>query len=176
MNNQENTNFFGVERKSETGRELREGVEDCSGTPKKFANEAPGAISIGYLGDTYVSPKPKKRIFKADEKIAICEEAAKAQRGQVGSVLRKYGIYWSQLTTWRKLFRLEGRDGLTGRNRKKEKKAIKDLESENKHLKRENEKLAKRLKQSEMIIEVQKKISEILEIPQPDLNQFGKEE
>jgi len=167
--------FLGLERRAEAGGEFLGGAEDRSGNPKK-STIADATVDLHQNMDTYVSPKPRKRTFLAEQKIAICEEAAKIPNRQMGILLRKYGIYWSQLSTWRKKYKLDGRDGLTGNKKKKEKLAIKALEKENKRLQRENEKLIKKNNQLGMIIEVQKKISEILEIPQPDLTHFGEDE
>jgi hypothetical protein len=47
------------------------------------------------------------------------------------------------------------------------------LVAENERLKRETQRLAARLRQAETIIEVQKKLSEILGIPLPPLDNSG---
>jgi hypothetical protein len=89
----------------------------------------------------------------------------------VGALLRREGLYSSNITRWRK----ERDQGiLTAMTRKKRgrKKVKNPMNDEVARLQRENEKLRKKLWQAERIIEVQKKISEILGIEQNlDLNE-----
>jgi hypothetical protein len=88
-----------------------------------------------------------------------CTEA-----GQVGELLRRHGLYSSHLTTWRRerdLGALERLDKKRGRKAKPRN----PLAGHVAELERENRRLSRRLKQAEAVIEVQKKVSEILGIP-----------
>jgi len=78
--------------------------------------------------------------------------------------LRREGLYSSHLTTWRHQGEQGEIDGL--RPRKRGRKAVprNPLAAENEGLRRENERLQKRLRQAETIIEVQKKLCEVLGI------------
>jgi transposase-like protein len=120
--------------------------------------------------DPEVPEKKPRRRFTAQYKLAILEKADKCtQPGQLGTLLRKEGLYSSNLTTWRQ----QKNDGLLTalapkkRGRKKVEKN--PLAKEVAKLQRENERLKRKLKKAETIIEVQKKISDILGISQdPD--------
>ena len=125
----------------------------------------------GHPSDSEVPEKPVRRRFDAAYKQRIVEEAdGLSQPGELGQLLRREGLYSSQLSTWRRQ-REEGvLAGLTPkqRGRKATRKDVAALENE--RLRRENERLVQRLKQAETIIEVQKKVSEILGIALPSEN------
>ena len=54
------------------------------------------------ISDPEVVPRAKRRRFSAEYKLRILEEAAAcSERGQIGSLLRREGLYSSHLTTWR---------------------------------------------------------------------------
>jgi transposase-like protein len=111
--------------------------------------------------DPEVVPKAKRRKFSAKYKLRILEEADSCtEAGQVGSLLRREGLYSSHLTTWRRQ-RDEGvLKGLSPQKRGRKRKD--ELEREVTRLQRENERLQASLEQAEMIIEVQKKLSRLL--------------
>ena len=108
-----------------------------------------------------VSEKATRRRFTAAYKAQIVAECDACQTGELGAVLRREGLYSSMLTRWR-----AERDAGTlgpkqrGRTAKPNKQDALDLA----RLKRENERLAERLRQAEIIIDVQKKVSEMLGI------------
>ena len=103
-----------------------------------------------------VEKKPKRRTFTAAEKARILKEADAALPGQVAALLRREGIYASHLQKWR-----AERDVAALQPRKRGPQAN-PLTAELKELRKQNEKLSKRLRQAEKIIELQKKMSEIL--------------
>jgi len=119
--------------------------------------------------DAQVSEVPERasrRRFDASYKLRILEEAdGCTEPGQLGELLRREGLYSSHLTTWRKQRDEGALDGLREkkRGRKPQRRNAKDQELA--RLRRENQKLEERLRQAETIIEVQKKVSEILGIP-----------
>jgi transposase-like protein len=112
-----------------------------------------------------VSALPKRRRFSADYKARVVEEAEGcAEPGAIGALLRREGLYSSQLSSWRALY-LTGalqalRDDKRGRKTKKH-----PLEDENEKLRKQNERLADRLERAETIIEIQKKVATMLGIP-----------
>jgi transposase len=118
---------------------------------------------------TQVDDKPKRRVFEPEYKLAILErleECRGGKRGAVGELLRKEGLYAAQVAKWKE----ETEEALTGALSKKrgpkpdlEAKAEKRIAQ----LERECAALQEKLRQAEVIIEVQKKISEILGIKQP---------
>ena len=116
--------------------------------------------------DPEVPPKAKRRRFTAKYKLRILKEAAKCTKpGQLGALLRREGLYSSHLTTWR-LQRERGElEGLAPKKRGRKPKPVNPLASRVAELERENERLKKKLRQAETVIDVQKKVSEFLGIP-----------
>jgi len=125
----------------------------------------------GRLSDSEVPEKPVRRRFDAAYKQRIVEEAdGCSQPGELGLLLRREGLYASLLSTWRRQ-RDEGvLAGLTPKQRGRKAKRKDAAALENERLHRENERLTQRLKQAETIIEVQKKVSEMLGIALPSEN------
>ena len=121
----------------------------------------------------YVSEKTERRNFSSEQKITICQEAEKIPNGQLGAFLRKMGIYWSQFSVWRKKYQNEGEEAFKRKSLKKNQQSIKKFEAENQQLHLTIQKLTKQLKQAELIIDVQKKISEILGIQTSAENSTG---
>lgn len=117
--------------------------------------------------DPEVTETKPRRKFTAKYKLDILKKAdACTQPGQMGALLRREGLYSSNLTTWRKQRDKGLLDALSPQKRGRKKIERNPLSQEVARLQRENERLKKKLKQAETIIEVQKKISEILGIPQ----------
>jgi transposase len=119
-----------------------------------------------------VPEKPVRRTFDAAYKLKILEEVDRcSESGQIGEVLRREGLYSSLLSTWRKQRDQGALDGLRSnkRGRKPCQKDSRDQQLE--RLRKENEQLQKRLRQAETIIDVQKKVSEILGGSQTDNNE-----
>lgn len=110
-----------------------------------------------------VVPKAVRRSFSAAYKLRIVEEADQCtERGQIGALLRREGLYSSQLATWRRLRDEGGLQALAPKTRGR--KASQDArEVEIAALRRENERLHKQLQQAELIIGAQKKLAAALE-------------
>jgi len=110
-----------------------------------------------------VKPAAPHRHFSAREKLRILEEAdACTEPGEVGALVRREGIYASYLSRWRRARDRGQLDGLSAKKRGPKRIVDKELAEENAMLRRENERLRARLEQAETIIEVQKKLSQIL--------------
>jgi transposase len=115
-----------------------------------------------------VPEKPVRRRFTAEYKLRILREAEACQRhGELGALLRREGLYSSHLTTWRQQRDQGALDALQAKRRGRKPQSINPLAAENERLQRENDRLAMRLKQAETIIDVQKKVSEILGLNLP---------
>jgi transposase-like protein len=113
--------------------------------------------------DPEVVPRAKRRQFSAKYKLRILTEADQCtQRGEIGALLRREGLYSSHLTTWR---RQRDRGQLAGLTPKKRGRKPEPQAAELARLQRENEQLKARLEQAETIIEVQKKLSQMLGLP-----------
>jgi transposase len=125
--------------------------------------EPPASAGGGGVPDPAVSEKPVRRRFTAEYKIRMLGEADRCtQPGQLGALLRREGLYSSHLTTWRQQRDAGALAGLTPKRRGRKPKADDPLVVENQRLRRENQRLAEKLRQAEAIIEVQKKLSELL--------------
>jgi transposase-like protein len=106
--------------------------------------------------DPEVLPKAERRQFSAEYKLRVLAEADRcSERGQLGALLRREGLYSSHLSKWRQ----QRERGALGqqRGRKADPQTV-----ELKRLERENERLRNRLERAEHIIEVQKKLAELL--------------
>lgn len=115
--------------------------------------------------DPEVFEKPVRRRFSADYKARILALADTAVApGSVGALLRREGLCSSHLTQWRSQRRQGGLTALNPKTRGPRSVAKNPLNLEVNRLRKENERLGKRLKQAELIIEVQKKVSEMLGI------------
>jgi transposase len=113
--------------------------------------------------DPEVIPKAERRQFSAEYKRRILQEhEACDELGEKGALLRREGLYSSHITTWR---RQRERGELEGLRAQKRGPKADPQAAEMVRLKRQNERLRKRLEQAELIIEVQKKVSQILGIP-----------
>ena len=114
-----------------------------------------------------VPEKRPRRRFTAKYKLQILEEADTCTKpGQLGDLLRREGLYSSNLTTWRRQ-RDEGQlQGLSPKKRGRKAKAVNPLAKRVAELERETQQLREKLRKAEIIIEVQKKVSEILGITQ----------
>ena len=105
-------------------------------------------------------PRARRRSFTAEYKRRILQEADSCtQSGQVGALLRREGLYSSHLTVWRRQ-REQGELGLQKRGPSPADPPPKEMA----RLRRDNERLRKRLEQAETIIAVQKKLSNLLGI------------
>jgi transposase len=127
--------------------------------------EKPESISL-IIPNAEVSEKPIRRRFTAEYKLRILKEVdALSESGQIGAMLRREGLYSSHLTIWRR--QRDNGTIVALRPRKRGRKALRQdpLTQENATLRRDNDKLLRKLQQAETIIEFQKKISELLGIP-----------
>jgi transposase len=110
--------------------------------------------------DPEVTPRARRRTFSAAYKARILAEAdACTERGQIGALLRREGLYASHLSNWR---RQREANELQGKKRGR-KRALDANEAEIARLERENARLQKQLEQAELIIAAQKKLAEALE-------------
>jgi transposase len=109
---------------------------------------------------TEVVAKAKRRQYTAEYKLRILREVdACEELGEIGALLRREGIYSSSLSNWRRQRERGELDGLSPQKRgpKPDPQAV-----ELAKLKRENERLRERLRKAELIIEVQKKVAQML--------------
>jgi transposase-like protein len=121
-----------------------------------------------------VPDKATRRRFTAEYKLRILTLAdACTEPGILGALLRREGLYASNLNTWRHQRERGILSGLTPKKRGRKESVRDPLVAENEKLRKENERIAKRLRQAEIIIDVQKKISQILGIPLANSEEGG---
>lgn len=112
--------------------------------------------------DPEVPERPKKRIYTAEYKKRVLEMLDAAKPGEQGAIIRREGLYSSTIGDWRRA-RAEGKLG--GAKMGRPPKSPEQIELEK--LRRENEKLREQLRKASLVIDVQKKISLLLDIKQP---------
>ena len=110
-----------------------------------------------------ISPKPNRRKFTASYKARIVAEADVCKGdGQIGALLRREGLYSSQLCSWRAQARAGSLKELGRKRGPKTKRTAAQRHAD--ELERENARLRAKLQHAEDIIEIQKKLSQILGI------------
>ena len=109
--------------------------------------------------DPEVTARHARRRFTTHYKLEILRKADACTRpGQLGTLLRKEGLYSSLLVTWRR----QREEGLTPKKRGRK---VKLVDPQLKKLEQENRHLTRRLQKAEALLAFQKKVSELLQIP-----------
>jgi transposase len=117
--------------------------------------------------DPEVPEKKRRRKFTAKYKLSILAEADLCTAsGQLGALLRREGLYSSNLTTWRRQREKGLLQAMTPKKRGRKQKKRNPLAKRVTRLENENRRLQQKLRKAELIIEAQKKMSEILGIAQ----------
>jgi cell shape-determining protein MreC len=115
------------------------------------------------MGDPEVVAQRTRRRRTVSYKLKVLETVASLRsqgNGAVGAFLRKEGLYYSSVRRWEQL-QTEGK--LTANSRGSKQKSREELLAEIKQLRRKNEQLQKRLEKTELIVELQKKLSSIIQ-------------
>jgi transposase len=131
--------------------------------------EAGAAPTSPSRPDPEVVAKAKRRTFTAEYKQRILQEAdhAAATPGGVGALLRREGLYSSHLVTWRRERSQAFREALASHKRGPKSQAN-PLAEENQKLRRQVGQLTEKLRQAEIIIDVQKKVAALWGNPLPE--------
>ena len=123
------------------------------------------------MPDTEVVAKAKRRQYTAEYKLRVLRELDTCKgTGEIGALLRREGLYSSLVSKWRQQREngsLEGL-GVHKRGPKPDPQA-----AELARLQRENERLRERLRKAELIIDVQKKVAQMLGAPIEEHNLDG---
>ena len=116
--------------------------------------------------ETEVVAKAARRRFAAAEKLRVLREAERCTKpGELSALLRREGLYSSHLSAWRAARRGGELAGLTPRPRGPKAKPVDVRDRKIAELERETRRLQARLERAEGLIEVQKKVSQLLGIP-----------
>jgi transposase len=147
-------------------------MKDAAGT--EGARRATGVSADGAAGegsrDPEVVEKAKRRRFTPEYRLKIVRAAEACRDGEIGALLRREGLFSSQLSMWRRQ-REEG--ALEGLRTRKRGPKVKAVDPRVKKLEQENARLERKLKKADAIIAFQKKVHELLGIP---LKPFESEE
>ena len=115
--------------------------------------------------DPEVLEKPVRRKFTAAYKLQIVEAAEGfTEQGQIGELLRREGLYSSQLSTWRNQREQGQLQALSDNKRGRKVTVPQPVQKELEQLRRENQRLRHKMQQAELIIDIQKKASQLLGI------------
>jgi transposase-like protein len=120
---------------------------------------AAGAAPPPSRPDSEVVARPVRRRFTAEYKRSILDQADLARdSGAIGALLRREGLYSSHLGTWRRQRKQGEFDALKPKKRGP-KVVVSPLVKQNREQQAVIARLTKKLKNAELIIEVQKKVA-----------------
>jgi transposase-like protein len=130
--------------------------------PKPVSPESPTEVVANPEHDRRL-----RRTFSAEDKRRILAEAETCtERGQLSALLRRERLYGSQLATWRAQLERDGQSGLEGK--KPGRKPLKDAKDRRiEQLEIEKAKIERKLLVAEKLIELQKKMHEVLAATTP---------
>ena len=112
--------------------------------------------------DPEVVERAVRRRFTPQYKLKILREAERCSTpGEIGALLRREGLYSSNLSAWRKQREAGAYASMLATKRGRQPK-LSAQDKELAGLRQELERVHKKLGQAEKIIEVQKKLSEVL--------------
>lgn len=113
--------------------------------------------------DPEVPEKARRRRFSGAYKLRILQAVdGCTEPGEIGALLRREGLYSSHLSKWRRQRDAGALEGLRPRKRGRKPRPVDPQTKRIAQLERETERLRRKLEQAETIIEVQKKLSQIL--------------
>ncbi len=141
-------------------------AEKIKATQGSSSQAKPHQAAPVAVPDPEVPAKAARRRFTADYKLHLLQRAdVCAEPGSLGALLRREGLYSTNLATWRRQ-RDEGTlSALTPKKRGRKGKGRDPLFLENTNLRKENVRLTMRLRHAALIIDVQKKVSQMLGVP-----------
>lgn len=108
------------------------------------------------------APRPSRRTFSAEYKLAIVTEYENAANGEKGAILRREGLYSSHIIEWARARDAGGPAGPGGGPAAgRPKKSAEQVEVEK--LRRQNEKLTSELARTRMALDIMGKARALLE-------------
>ena len=112
-----------------------------------------------------VGERPAHRRFTLEYKKRILAEYERLPRGEQGALLRREGLYSSHVDSWRKQRDAGVEQALMPKKRGRKTAPFNPISKENAELRRKLARTEAALKQANLIIEIQKKLSEELGLP-----------
>ena len=124
-----------------------------------------GVAARAIASEVEVMAKATRRRFSAEYKLKILREAeACTQPGELGALLRREGLYSSNVTTWRAQRRTGELGGLAPKRRGPVPTAKNPLAAKVVALEREMTRYKARAERAEALVDLQKKVAEFLGI------------
>ena len=116
-----------------------------------------------------VGEKAKRRRFTAEFKMRILREAAACtEPGELGALLRREGLYSSHLAMWRAQVVRGQHEALVPKKRGPKPAETDERDATIARLQRELARTTRRAERAEALVEVQKKLSQLLGVVLPD--------
>jgi transposase-like protein len=126
-------------------------------------------VMASEIPEAQVRDRPVRRRFSAEYKRSILRQADACKAvGEVGALLRREGLYSSHLSSWRSARDRGELEALAPKPRGPRKAVVDPRDKQISMLAREYERLNARLERAEALIELQKKVSHLLEIALPE--------
>jgi len=113
--------------------------------------------------DPEVSERPQRRTFSVADKLRVLEEIDRARPKEIGAILRREGLYSSNVTRWRRQRDTGQLRGLAPAKPGPKTPPANPLKSDVERLERDNARLRDQLSRAEAVIELQKKVAQLLE-------------
>lgn len=113
--------------------------------------------------DPEVSGRPQRRTFSVADKLRVLEEIDRARPREIGAILRREGLYSSNVTRWRRQRDAGQWRGLAPAKPGPKPAPPNPLTGDLERLERENARLREQLARAEAVIELQKKVAQLLE-------------
>ena len=116
-----------------------------------------------------IEDKPGRRRFEPEYKLRVLQEidANRDKRGAIGEILRREGLYASQVAVWKRELEAQLAEGIKSRKRGPKPDPSIPLKKDNERLERQNARLKEENRQMRLIIAAQKKIAEMFPDPTP---------
>jgi len=141
---------------------------EINATSGAYANggRRPTVVPAPDVAAAEFSARPRRRTFNAAEKLRILADVDRAaSAGGIGAVLRREGLYSSTLSDWRRQRDAGAFGALTPVRRGPKVDETNPLSAKVALLEKDNARLVLRVTRAEAIIELQKKVAELLGIP-----------
>lgn len=126
----------------------------------------PTVVPAPVAASPELSDRPRRRTFTVQDKLRILAETDRAaETGGIGAMLRRESLYSSTLSGWRRQRDAGALGALVLARRGRKTAKPNPLAAELALVQRDNARLSQRLARAEAIIDLQKKVAELLGIP-----------
>ena len=147
-----------------TSLKVLENDSEQNAGPDEANRPDPEVPATANRPDPEVPATAKRRRFSAKKKLEILNEIDERKKWglELGSVLRREGIYSAQISKWRKAREAGKLRALQPKKRGRRPDPDAQIRRQLKQAQAENDRLRKDLEQAVLIIDVQKKLSRLL--------------